>query len=99
MADKPWAERKDHYIENYRRRRAELIERLGGECLDCGANESLEFDHLETRTWIAAQKSRWSRIAHYEREAAEGLIELRCKSCNKKKGEPRKLALTDDERF
>lgn len=75
----------------YRRRRLALIAELGGECAcegcivhpgHCGATEQLEFDHPFGRDWVAREKSRWTRIALYERDYKAGNLRLLCKACN-----------------
>lgn len=62
----------------YRKGRLKLIASLGGKCIGC-----------PERTWIARKTSRWVRLAMYRREAALGIIELRCANCNKKLGKPK----------
>lgn len=37
----------------YRKRKQEAIEQLGGECVQCGATENLEFDHIDPSTKTA----------------------------------------------
>lgn len=78
----------------YRRRLDALIDHLGGKCVECGEVERarLEIDHIHGRTWDVKAKSRWSRVARYWREAAEGLLQILCKSCNSSKGDPRPKA-------
>lgn len=69
-------------------RRLALIKSLGGKCVECGRKNRLEIDHIEGRDWDPAKKSRWSRVAIYEREAREGKLQVLCKRCNKVKGKP-----------
>lgn len=73
------------------RRYAALRERLGGVCVEpgCGATDDLQFDHKYERTWVTRDYSRSRRIVLYEQEADAGLLELRCGTCNRKKGKPR----------
>lgn len=70
------------------RLRGRLIQKLGGKCAECGSIVDLEFDHLERREWKS--KDLWSdqRVKRYEREAAEGKLQLLCGACNKAKGQP-----------
>jgi hypothetical protein len=66
-----------------KRRRAELIERLGGKCKDCGSTRNLEVDHPDGRNYdIRRMGSSW-RTSQYLKEEREGVrLECRCKSCN-----------------
>jgi 5-methylcytosine-specific restriction endonuclease McrA len=81
-----------------RKARALLVAQLGGKCVDCGSKEALQFDHIAPRTWTANRTSRHYRMCLYRREAAAGVIVLRCASCNKKKGAPgQRLAPTADD--
>jgi hypothetical protein len=73
----------------YDRRRAALLERLGGVCQTpgCGTCFDLQFDHIDagTRTWHVRSAGRLKRIALYEREADLGLLQLLCRKCNARK--------------
>lgn len=67
----------------YMERREALVERLGGCCADCGADDvPLEFDHLTERRWSNRSVGGLQRIRNYEREAARGEIALRCALCH-----------------
>lgn len=68
--------------------RVQLIEKLGGKCVICGTCYELEFDHKEPRTWNCKQVSSEYRITLYKREAEAGKIQLLCRKCNARKGEP-----------
>jgi hypothetical protein len=71
-----------------RNARQRLIDQLGGKCVDCGNDdrETLQFDHITPLTEEqAAHRVRIganSRMVLYRKEAAEGLLALRCPSCN-----------------
>jgi len=74
-----------------RRARVKLIIQLGGLCVDCGEDEHelLEFDHIvpltdEQQEWRAKIGAN-ARMVLNRKEAAEGLLELRCKRCNMRK--------------
>ena len=69
-------------LERTKERRAALVMKLGGRCIHCGATENLEFDHHSGRNWTIRDKSRWTRMSIYEREAARGRLRLLCRSCN-----------------
>jgi len=60
---KKWSKKNEEYLKQYRKenkdewnartrekrhqRRLELIGRLGGKCVECGATERLQFDHID----------------------------------------------------
>lgn len=83
-----WQATKERAKRSAARSREKLISDLGGCCKECGSTERLEFDHLVPRTWDRNKLNAHSRIAMYKREAAEGKIQLLCRSCNARKGEP-----------
>lgn len=66
-----------------RRRRALLIERLGGRCAVCLATNDLEFDHYpRLATYDHNKRSQAQRMTDYERQADAGNLRLLCASCN-----------------
>lgn len=82
-----------------RRVRAQLIEQLGGKCVDCGATEELEFDHLVPRRWVCRHKDPSWRMSLIRAEIAAGEIALRCAECNKRKGVPEPPPPPEDAPF
>lgn len=100
----PEAERRHEIrLRSYRKLKAELVAQLGGCCNQCGAEEGnlddqgrvihLCFDHIHNdRTWKVRKLNRWTRIARYRREAAQGRIQLLCDSCNVRKENERRKA-------
>lgn len=70
--------------ERWRKRRLAAIEYLGGECVHCGATESLEFDHIEpkTKTMSIARASSLSEIRFW---AEVRKCQLLCTDCHKQK--------------
>lgn len=38
---------REYHRDYYHRRRQAMIEFLGGECVECGSTENLEFDHID----------------------------------------------------
>ena len=65
----------------------QLIERLGGKCVDCGTLGSkgnpLEVDHVDGRDYDVRKMDPSWRIAVYEREEREGVrLAVRCKKDN-----------------
>lgn len=82
--------------------RKRLKQSLGGKCVDCGKEEpevALIFSHIiplsdeqhVNRVKIGATH----RLVQYRKEAKEGLLTLRCQSCNVKQSkEPKQGFLT-----
>ena len=69
------------------KRRLKLIQELGGECVQCGSISNLELDHIHGKDWVARELGSDQRVCLYIKEAAQGLIQVLCKSCNVKKGD------------
>ena len=71
-------------LAQYRRRREEFIDLLGGVCVDCGSTHQLEFDH-DDRILKSFDVSK-SYSKNYEDLKKEILkCKLRCKKCHKRK--------------
>lgn len=81
--------------ERAQRLRAELIAKLGGKCVRCGATEEIEFDHIHGRDWEPRLHSQLQRLQVYAREIAAGKIQLLCGTCNLAKRDTDKLKLTE----
>jgi hypothetical protein len=82
------------------RKREELIKALGGTCSKSGDGKcdgELEFHHPFGRDYEPKDFSRWQRIIKYRREAAMGLVELRC--CRHNRRDNYKPALFDATPF
>lgn len=64
--------------ERWRKRRAAAVTQLGGECVECGATEELEFDHIDPSTKVStiAQLSSASEV-RFQAELAK--CQLLCK--------------------
>ncbi len=82
-------------IRWYHRRRAELVEQLGGRCDVCGSTAELQLDHPHGRDWpkLPAAYSRWRRLTLYLRDAAAGNLRLLCATHNHSDGARRKNAI------
>ncbi len=65
-----------------RRKRAELVARLGGKCAVCGSEFDLEIDHPAGRDWSMRRTEFSARISRLCREADEGLLRLLCQYHN-----------------
>lgn len=75
-------------------RRRELIDELGGQCVDCGTKGSkkpgskkyLEIDHVNGRDYDLARMDPSWRVSTYWKEYREGVeLAVRCRSCNASK--------------
>lgn len=77
-----------------RRMRWALIQLLGARCVEClteydSSDPSyLEFDHTAPRDWQPNRTSRWQRMRNYWRDWELGILCLRCRNCNARKGYP-----------
>ena len=69
-------------LASYRRRRAALINRMGGVCSKCGSRFRLEFNHQVERDWQPREVSRGRRMDLYERDFERGELDLLCRICN-----------------
>lgn len=73
----------------YAKKKAELVQLLGGCCKKCGSIVDLTFDHINGRDWDIRAVHSTKRIAIYRREYEEGKLQLLCLSCNSAKGDQR----------
>lgn len=84
---------KRHYIK----RRTEVLEMMGGECVDCSSKDNLEIDHIDphTKSFSVSEfiTHSWAKIKP-ELEKCQ----LLCQACHRKKnltdGSLEKLAFT-----
>ena len=71
-------------LEYYHKRRAELIEKLGGRCAVCGSTENLEFDHIDSSSKeINVSKCITLNFSRIEAELDK--CQLLCHICHLKK--------------
>ena len=63
--------------------RAELVEKMGGVCVKCGAVDNLQFDHIDGARWRHNELSYLARMNRYKREHELGLLRLLCGDCNR----------------
>ena len=47
-------------VSSYHKRRAQMIDYLGGACVVCGATQNLHFDHVDPRQKTFSVSSNWS---------------------------------------
>ena len=72
-----------------------LIERLGGQCVECGSTDRLQIDHPYGRDWKLHKLTHYARIRRYLKEESAGLIRILCLDCNEKI-RPRARRIADD---
>lgn len=77
-----------HHDRLAKKLKRELIRSLGGKCAHCSTKEDLAFDHIIGRNWDVSLYSKLDRLRRYRREAQNGLIQLLCRQCNARKGDP-----------
>lgn len=58
--------------------------------MECGSDDLrvMTFDHIYGRDWDIRSVHATKRLSIYKREAAAGLLQLLCISCNSAKGDP-----------
>lgn len=80
----------DYMKNRWIKRRAEAIEFLGGKCVECGATEALEFDHIDPSTkvmTIARASSRNAEFFMNEVRKCQLLCEVHHKEKTRKESE------------
>lgn len=81
-------EARNEAVRNRRRdRRIEAVKQLGGSCARCGADESLEFDHIDPSSKHPALKTTGAMWGWKPERIREELskCQLLCKPCHIKK--------------
>lgn len=73
--------------DRYYRRRAEAIERLGGQCVDCGCADpdALEFDHKNRRAKSFDVAKAFASMAQHRLDREVAKCVLRCRPCHEVK--------------
>jgi hypothetical protein len=69
----------------YRQERDELVEDMGGMCVDCGAIDNLDIDHEYGKSYDPRKSNRLTMLRRYRKEWEWGMVRLRCRSCNQKR--------------
>jgi len=69
-------------IDRYHRKRRALIDRLGGECVQCGSSEHLQFHHVDNGHDTHGVGG-WQMLYRVEEDLRNGEeIVLMCRSCH-----------------
>lgn len=71
-------------IKQYEKRKQHLIDLLGGSCVECGATENLEFDHIDRLQKSFVITSKWT-MALDKLLAELEKCQLLCHDCHEKK--------------
>lgn len=74
-----------YMAERYRRRKRELIKRLGGQCVWCSSRRRIEFDHKDPSTKSFVVGRRLAGISQQRLEAEIPKLQLLCRKCHEKK--------------
>lgn len=68
------------------RARADLVQLLGGRCVECGTTEELHLDCILPQGHHHHKLDSSSRVSFYRRQHAEGNLQVLCAACNGRKG-------------
>jgi len=68
-----------------KRKRAEMIERLGGACAICGTIEGLEFDCIIPQGDRHHRMDTSARMSFYHAQERAGNVQVLCHHCNAQK--------------
>ena len=70
---------REYHKARYHRIRNEAITKLGGKCVDCGATENLEFDHVDrdTKSFFVGRKMTYPNTEEELKKCV-----LRCDPCH-----------------
>lgn len=69
-------------INTYYRKKEAMIKALGGVCVQCGATDELQFNHIYERFWTPREVNSIDRLKQYQAEIDQGKINLLCRDCN-----------------
>lgn len=72
-------------FERYRLLINELIAKLGGVCVQCGASDELEFDHVDWRTKDFSVATNWAMKDRDKFDLEVLKCQLLCSTCHEKK--------------
>lgn len=75
---------RDYSRNYYHRRKAELMQKLGGKCVICGCTTSLQFDHIDP----AVKTFSITKLLNHSKKAVDAELakcQLLCKACHLEK--------------
>src|SRR6266699_1400197 len=72
-------------LRRYHKRRAAIIADLGGRCIECGATEHLEIDHIEPSKKRVRLNQRLSGLSAEKLKEEVAKCQLLCTACHKEK--------------
>lgn len=78
------AYQREYQLRRYHKRMAEAREKLGGKCVQCGAVDELEIDHIHAGDKYIPLNKLWS-IAKARFDEELKYCQLLCKDCHIKK--------------
>lgn len=76
---------RDRYDNTYLETRIKAVEFMGGECVNCGSAESLEFDHIDPKTKKVEVSSMWDTHSWEAILDEMSKCQLLCKLCHAEK--------------
>lgn len=71
-----------YMLARYHRRRAEIVQRLGGKCVKCGSIELLEIDHVDPKSKVHDFGKRLAGLSAAKLEEEVKKAQLLCDPCH-----------------
>lgn len=79
---------REYVLKRYNRRRENAIKQLGGQCVDCGSDKGLEFDHIDPLEKSFTLAVGFSGFSEVRIQTELKKCELRCEVCHVLKTKP-----------
>lgn len=73
---------RQYNLVRYYRVKAQLVQELGGKCVNCASEESLEFDHIDPSTKKFSLGTHMVRVSMEELREEAAKCQLLCKPCH-----------------
>ena len=74
----------EYMLRRYHEKRADILGRLGGECVWCGSKENLEVDHIDPKNKSFTISKLWSMSEATVRKEVDK-CQLLCYNCHREK--------------